>query len=184
VNRLERRWVLALGVVLGLNLAAYLVYTLPRSLQQRNLAARKQVLQGETELERQRVAAVREVSDAIDANTKDTQRFFKDVVGSRRPGLVASLRSIEELASAQGLKVGAQGYKSEAVEDLALERLEVSMPVEGSYRQLVAFLQGLERHTGQFLTLDQIVVRGTEGGQAKLELVLSCYFRGTEESSS
>ena len=184
MNRLERRWILALLAVLGLNLAAYLVYTLPRSLQRKNLAARHQVLQSEIELERQRVAGVRETSDAIEANTRDAQRFFQDVVGSRRPGMLTTLRSIEELATAQGLKVGAQSYDDQEVKGLPLERLTVQMPVAGSYRQLVGFLQGLERapDSPQFLTLDEILVRGTEGGQARLELVLSCYFRATAES--
>jgi Tfp pilus assembly protein PilO len=181
MNRLERRWVLVLVAALGLNLVAYLVYTLPRSLQQKNLAARHQVLKSELDLERQRVAGVREASDTITANTRDARVFFQDVVSTRRPGLVSSLRSIEELASAQGLKVGAQAYKSEPIKGLPLERLQVGMPVEGNYRQLVAFLGGLEQFREQFLTLDQIVVRGNEGGQVKLDLVLSCYFRGVEE---
>jgi Tfp pilus assembly protein PilO len=183
VSPLERRWVLILAVLLGLNLSAYLVFTLPRSLRQRGLASRQETLKREIQLERQRVATVRDTSDAIEANTRDAQRFFEEVVDNRRPGLVTSLRSIEELASGQGLKVGQQGFASEPVKGVALERLEVTMPVEGSYRQLVAFLQGLERPSPQFLTLDQIAVKGNEGGQAKLDLVLSCYFRGTTEST-
>jgi Tfp pilus assembly protein PilO len=182
VSRLERRWVIALAVVLGLNLAAYLVFTLPRSMQRRNLAARLQVLKNEIDLERERTAGMREASEAVEANTRDAQRFFREKVGDRRPGMLSVLRSIEKLASDQGLKVGAQGYNDAEVKGLPLQRLQVHMPVEGSYRQLVAFLQGLERFDSQFLTLDQIGVAGNEGGQAKLDLILSCYFHGTEES--
>ena len=182
MSRLERRWILALAVLLGLNLAAYLAFTLPRSMQRRNLAARLQVLKSEIELERDRTAGTREASQAVEANAKDSQRFLKEKIGERRPGLLSVLRSIEEMASAQGLKVGSQGYSDVEVKNLPLQRLQITMPVEGSYRQLLSFLQGLERFDSQFLTLDQIAVRSGEGGQGHLNLVLSCYFHGSEES--
>jgi Tfp pilus assembly protein PilO len=183
MNALERRWIFALVGVLGLNLAAYLAFTLPRTLQQRDIASRGKILQSEIELERKRVAGVRETHDAIEANARDEARFFKEIVGSRRPGLVSSLRTIEELASAQGLKVGQQAFSQDDVKGIPLERFRVRMPVEGSYRQLVSFLHGLER-SSQFLTLDEITVSTDleRGEQAKLNLLLSCYFRLAEES--
>ena len=183
MNALERRWVFLLVGVLGLNLAAYLVFTLPRSMQQRDIASRREVLLKEIELERKRVAGVRETHDAIEANTKDEARFFKEVVGGRRPGLVTSLRSIEQMATGQGLKLGQQGFNDEPVKGVPLERLEVQMPVEGSYRQLVGFLHGLEQ-SDQFLTLDEISVSSDpqRGEGARLNLILSCYFRLADEN--
>jgi Tfp pilus assembly protein PilO len=181
VNALERRWVFVLLGVLGLNLAAYLVFTLPRSIQQRGLASRREVLANEIELERQRIISVRDTSDAIDANTRDTKRFFDELVGTSPQRLVSTLKTIEQLATDKGLKLGQQGFSNDPVKGLPLERLKVQMPMEGSYRQLVGFLSSLEG-SGVFLTLDQIAVRGASqgGDKAQLDLVLSCYFRSNE----
>ena len=185
MNTVERRWVFVLLGVLALNLLAYLVFTLPRSLQQRGLASRREVLNKEIDLERQRIVGVRETADAIEANTRDTKRFFAEMVPTHQAGMVSTLQAIEKLASDQGLKLGQQGFSSEPVKGLPLERLKVTMPMEGSYQQLVAFLAGLEGRPDAFLTLDQISVRGggQGGDQAKLDLVLSCYFRGNETKS-
>lgn len=179
MNRLERRWIFVLLGILGLNAAVFVTFTLPRSLQQRGLAERGQVLRREVELERQRVAAVRERSDAIQANLKDADRFFESTVPVRQSGLVPILKDIEDLAREQGLKVGGQSFNAEPVKGAPLARLAVSMPVTGGYSQLVGFLEGLE-HLPHFITLDQMAVRssrGDQGQETQLNLTISSYFR-------
>jgi Tfp pilus assembly protein PilO len=184
VNRLEKRWIIVLLAVLGLNAAVFLVFTLPRSLQRRGLADRREVLLREVELARQRVAAVRERSDAIQSNQKDSQRFFASTVAARQSGLVPVLKEIEELAQQQGLKVGAQSFSPDVVKGAPLAKLTVNMPVAGAYPQLLGFLQGLENPSPHFITLDEVAVRssrGQQGQDTRLNLTLSCYFRTEKE---
>jgi hypothetical protein len=62
------------------------------------------------------------------------------------------------------------------VNGLPLTRFRFTMPVTGSYAQLVAFLDRLER-SSYFVTVDQVQFSGTQGGEAPmLGLTLSTYF--------
>lgn len=183
MNRLEKRWSIVLLAILGLNAVVFLVFTLPRSMQRRGLSDRRDVLRHEVDLERQRVAAVRERADAIEANVKDAQRFLDSTVAARQSGLVPVLKDIEDLARGQGLKVGGQSFSPDVVKGTPLARLAVRMPVAGQYGQLVGFLQGLEAFP-HFITLDEMAVRsarGEQGQDTRLELTLSCYFRTERE---
>lgn len=180
----RRGVLLALLAVAALNAGAYAAYTLPRSLQQRSMAARAEVLRKELEQERRRVAELKGRVEAIEANGRDAARFYQTTVQPRGTSLVPVLQQIETLAGERGLRVGQQGFKSEPVKGATLERFVVTMPVSGTYRQLVGFVESLER-APYFLTLDQVQVRGSATGeQARLELVLSCYFRAGTETKS
>jgi Tfp pilus assembly protein PilO len=173
----------ALLVVALLNLAVYAVYSLPRSMEERAIATRTAVLKQELVREQQVVAELRERAEAIQANREDTRRFYRDRVEERKASLVPILRHIETLATEQGLRVGDQRYARKDVKSTRLERFEITMPVTGTYRQLVELMGRLEA-SSYFLTLDEVKVRGgAESGKAQLDLVLSCYFSKGAESS-
>lgn len=172
----RRRPLLVLAAILGLNLAAYLVYTLPRSLQQKNLDGRLSIARAEVERERQRLAGVKAHYDLVTANTRDTAEFYSRSIAVRGASLVPLLREIETLARSHGLRVGSQNFSFEPVKGAPLDRFVVRMPVRGTYRELVGFVEELER-SSHFVTLDQITVRGQQQGEAELQMVLSCYFR-------
>jgi Tfp pilus assembly protein PilO len=174
----DRRLIgIAAGGALLLNGAVYAAYTLPRSLEQRSLASRVETLRKELELEQRRVEVSRERAEAIKGNEKDAADFYSKAIGARGASLVPILRAVETLAAEQGVRVGAQTYHWENVKGANLERLVTTVPVSGTYRQLAGFVQSLES-SKHFLTLDEVSVRGAEGGQeAHLEMVVSCYFR-------
>lgn len=173
----------ALSVLALLNLAVYGVYSLPRSMEERAIATRTAVLRQELVREQQVVAELRERAEAIQANKQDVRRFYQDRVQEREESLVPILRHIEALATEQGLRVGEQKYTQKEVKGTPLERFEITMPVAGTYRQLVQ-LMGRFEESSYFLTLDEVKVRGgTDVGQAQLDLVLSCYFgKGSKAS--
>lgn len=173
---LRKRLLIGLAAVLGLNAATYLAFTLPRSLQQRNLDSRLRSAREEVERERQKQQSLKARYDLVTSNTRDTTEFYQRRIGSRGVGLVPLLRELESLARGRGLNVGRQSFKYEPVKGAPLDRFEVEMPVHGSYRELVEFVNDLER-SSQFVTLDKIEVRARDGGEAELKMVLSCYFR-------
>ena len=174
----RKRLLITLSAVVALNLAAYLAFTLPRSLQQRNLDARLKVARQEVERERERERSLKARFDLVTANTRDTNEFYQRRIGARGTALVPMLREVEALARARGLHVGSQSFSYEPLKGVPLDHFEVQMPVRGTYRQLVDFVEELER-SSQFITLDQISVRVQEGGEAQLQMVLSCYFRAS-----
>jgi len=173
---LHKRLLILLAGVLALNALVYFVFTLPRSLQQRNLDSRLRIAREEVARERQRQQTLKARFDLVTANTRDTTEFYQRRVASRGTALVPLLREVEGLARGRGLRVGRQSFGYEPVKGTPLDRFEVEMPVQGTYRELVEFVNELER-SSQFVTLDEITVRAQEGGEAELKMVLSCYFR-------
>lgn len=161
-----------------LNAAMFAVYTLPRLLQARSLESRRQTLQAVVERERARLAAAQSRADAIRFNEHDARRFYEEVVGSRENTLLPLLRRIAEIAAELGLETERSSYQPVEIKGMPLERLVITQPVTGTYREVVSFLAQLER-LPQFVTVDKLSIRGPSaaGGPTALDLTLSAYFR-------
>jgi len=178
----RRRLLVPFLALLGLNLAVFFAYTLPRRLQEQNIASRVVVLREDVERERRTTAELRRRAETLESNNRDVARFYREVVGGRRIGLLPVLEELEAVAGKLGLQSPRRAYAPKEVKGVAgLSRFQVTMPVSGNYRQLGAFLAALER-SPHFLTVDQVQIRQKEGSVADLAIVLSAYFRGEEGS--
>jgi hypothetical protein len=178
----RRRLLVPFLVLLGLNLAVFAAYTLPRRMQEKNIASRAIVLREEVERERRATAELRRRAETVESNNRDVARFYREIVGGRRLGLLPVLEELEAVAARLGLEAPRRSYAPKEVKGVAgLSRFQVMMPVTGNYRQLGAFLGALER-SPHFLTVDQVAIRQKEGSVADLAIVLSAYFRGEEGS--
>lgn len=170
-----RRWLLwpALGL-LALNVVTFAVYTFPRGLQERTLAARAVSLREEMERESRVNEGLRGQSQVIGANARDMQRFLKQVVAGHG-SLSTILEELERTARDLGLRTEHRGYSREELDKLPLVRFEVALPLAGSYGQLMGFLDALERFP-RFVIVDQVRFRDHEGGAPGLSLTISAYF--------
>jgi Tfp pilus assembly protein PilO len=174
---LWRRWLLpAFLVLLVLNLLVAAVWTVPRTLRIRNATARVEAARALLEEERSTVARQRERGEAIDANVDDLARFYATAVGPERAELLPTLEAIEAMARAPGLTPGRRSFRREEVKGTRVERVAVTLPLEGSYRQLVGFLREVER-SERFLTVDGVSLRGEPGGEANLQVEMSAFMR-------
>lgn len=173
----RRRLLPAVVALVALNLVVLAAWTVPRTLRLRNAEARVQVAREEVETERARAAGIRERAGAIDANTSDLQTFYDGVVGTEQIDLLPTLEEIEQMARAPGLTPGRRRFSREEIENVALERVSITLPLEGSYEQLVGFLQEVER-SARFLTVDRISLRSSGGeGAGTLQVELSAFMR-------
>jgi len=171
-----------LFVLAALNVGVYLAYTMPRSLRERSAAARASVLRGELERDRRVVTALRDRADAMKTNRTDTDLFYARL-GPK--GTLAQVRAeITTLARELGLKVGGFSYTAEGVKGgQGVAQLQTRMSVAGTYRELVAFLDRLERST-YFVTVDQIQIgKREQGGEAGLDISLSAFYRVADGTS-
>lgn len=174
---LWRRWLLPVFLLLlVLNLLAAAAWTVPRTLRLRSATARVEVARQLVEQERSAVTRQRERGDAIDANADDVVRFYETVVGPERADLLPTLEDIEAMARAPGLTPGRRSFRREEVKGTRVERVAVTLPLEGSYRQLVGFLREVER-SERFLTVDGVSLRGDPGGEANLQVEMSAFMR-------
>lgn len=174
----RRRLLVPALALAGLNAAALTVYTVPRVWQARSVASRRQTLQAEVERERVRLDGLKAKAAAIRANERDAERFFKDLVGSKDETLLPLLRRIEKTAAELGLETARVTYKPDDLMGAPLVQLVITLPVSGTYPELVSFLDRLER-LPQFVTVDKLGIRGAPDGQglSDLDLTLSAYFR-------
>ena len=162
-------------VLLGLNLVALAAWTGPRYWRQRNAATRAEAAQAEAELQRAAVARLRERAAAIRGNGADVQRFYRSA-GTEKADLLPTLEAIEDMARAPGLQPGARSFRREKVADARVERVVVTLPLDGSYAQLVGFLREVEG-SPRFLTVDSVAMRADQDGGATLQVALSAYLR-------
>ena len=175
---LWRRLLLPVLALLGLNGLVLAAYTLPRTLQVKSATARAEEVRKELAREREANAVLRRQAEAIRGNAADAARFYREFVVGSRAELIPLLEDIDRMATEPGLKPSARTYQLEDVKGADLTRVEVLLAVEGSYDQLVGFLERVER-SKHFLTIDRIgLSAGSNTGSPSLRVELSAYLRG------
>jgi Tfp pilus assembly protein PilO len=167
--------------LLALNALAFVAWTLPRSLRQRNAQARAASARAELQLEKQRAQALGDRAEAIRANGADLERFYATLAGDEKQNLFQSLEAVEELAREPGLQLATRSVRREDVDGAPLERVVMTLPLEGSYPQLVGFLRGVER-SKRFLTVDGVALRADAESGGSLQVDLSTYLRQSPEA--
>ena len=172
----RRRLLPAFLILLALNLLVLAAWTVPRALRLRSATARVAVARETVGRERARAAEARERADAIDANARDLALFYESVVDTEQADLLPTLEDIEEMARAPGLTPGRRSFRRDKLENVAIERVAVVLPLGGSYQQLVGFLQEVER-SPRFLTVERISLRGDADSEASLQVELSAFMR-------
>jgi Tfp pilus assembly protein PilO len=168
-------------VLLAANALAFAAWTLPRSLRQKNAAARAVAARAELGRERDEARALGERAEAIRSNRADLERFYATLAGGEKQELLKSLEAVEELARAPGLQPASRTLHREDVEGAPLERVAITLPLAGSYAQLVGFLRGVER-SPRFLTVDRVALRADTESGGSLQVELSTYLRQPAEA--
>jgi Tfp pilus assembly protein PilO len=171
----RRRLLPAFLALAALNLLVFAGWTAPRTVRLRTATARLEAAREAVRGERAEVARLAERGEAIRANAADIKRFYSSVVGPEVTDLVPTLEDIDGMVRTLGLSTGPRAYKRDDVLDAAVERVAVTLPLEGSYEQLVGFLREVET-SSRFLTVDRIALSGKEEGGA-LQVELSAYMR-------
>lgn len=172
----RQRLRIPLLAILGLNVLVFLGFTLPRSVRQKSVTSRLTALREEAARERERTDGLRRRSDTLRTNAADVERFYRDLVSPRQEALLPILREIEAAASEQGLETGQYNLKPEEIKGVPLELTTINLPVAGTYRQLVAFLDALER-SKHFVVVQKIELQRRQGSETGLNLTLAAYLR-------
>jgi Tfp pilus assembly protein PilO len=168
---------LALAAV---NLLVFLAWTLPRGYRLRNATARADVARSEVTRQRQLVQGLRDRATTLVANRADVARFYDKLVGPVATDLLPGLQEVERMARLPGLRPGGRSFQQKEVESTRVERITVTLPLSGSYSQLVGFLREVER-SPRFLTVDRVAMRHEESG-TELQVVLSLYVRSAADA--
>jgi Tfp pilus assembly protein PilO len=175
----RRRLLPVIVAAVGLNLLGFLAFTLPRSWRLSRVASRAGSLREEVARERALTAALKLRVETVLRNTRDVDRFYKEMVQRREESLLPTLQEIETMAHQPGLVAGKRGYTREAIKGAPITRVAIRLPLEGSYQNLVGFLEKVERGK-RFLTVDKIAISQNSderSGEARLLVELSAFFK-------
>lgn len=171
---------LLLGVLALLNALVFGAYTVRRATQSRSLTARLEERRNELKRLRALNQEVKRRQQIARENAVDTRRFYSQIVGRRDERLLPLLQELDDLANELKLDSDRLNFDVDEVKDSRLVRFRISMPVQGAYGQIVAFLDRLE-HSSHFLIVERLALdegAGPGGQQRKLTLVFSTYFLG------
>ena len=174
----HRRIVLPLAVVFVVNVLVYAlgVYPLAQrvaNIEQRNRAAEQALAQAQREY-----AAARGALTGKERASVELATFYKDVL----PGDLAGARRLtylrlNQLAREAGLRVTNLDVDVSPERNSTLDRLEVSLKLEGSYDAIRAFIYQLDT-APEFVVIDDVTLADRDNGREmhELSMRLSTFF--------
>lgn len=170
--RERRRGFAWLAAILVLNVATYVGVTHRLANKQERLASERERLKVELEHKRDELKSSSEVESRASRNAEAVRHFWEDVVKERSPGLTEAWDEIDRLASETHVVRGRTGYNREVL-DVGLEQIKATMPVEGSYFDLVRFINRLER-SDRFFLVEEVHLSRRENETEEATLRLDC----------
>lgn len=181
----KRRYILPVIALLLADLALYAVAVYPLSLRVQAIEARAGEAARALASAEQSLASVRALEQGKSRAAEELRRFYtqvlpQDLAGARR---ITYLR-LAQLAERAGLQSDRRSLAPVAESDRTLERLQITMVLEGDYEDVRSFIHQLET-SPEFVVIDDVAL--TEGADEAspliLTLQLSTYFPSTRRGS-
>ncbi|MFQ5662560.1 MAG: type 4a pilus biogenesis protein PilO [Terriglobia bacterium] len=174
----RRRWVYwSLVILLALDAMVYFGWLRrPLALPGSNPAAVARLEREVTEQARE-VARLRRVRNRAPQLRPQLERFTRERFLAAQRGFSRVAAELEEAANEAGVNLDRVSYKIAVARDESeLVRIEIGTSVKGGYRNLLRYLEELER-SPHFYLINELKVEGAERGQVQLEMRLATYFR-------
>jgi Tfp pilus assembly protein PilO len=116
-------------------------------------------------------------------NHETANTFWSDVVQPRDPGLTEAWAELDRLADQAGVLRGRMSFDYNEL-DVGLEQVSASMPLEGSYFNLVQFINRLERSPRFFLVREIGLRRSTlDDGVIGLRCNVTFFLKNNENDA-
>jgi len=171
----RRKLKTALIVMLAIDVVAIVILVSPLA---GSSASRQEQLQ-QTRMEaRQKtrdVEPLRGMDKKVVLASQEIDTFYKDRLPTRESEIAGQFG---KLANDTGVKLGQVKYDTKEINDVGLEPVYIDANCQGDYKQLVRFINALERDKNFFI-IDSVVLGDAQGGTVKLQLKLETYLRMT-----
>ncbi len=178
-TNIQRAVIIVLIVLIFLNLPAYLFWVRPED--QADAGERSRVEELHLQLKRRMttLTALKEIEHRLDDSKQKYQKFSKEFVFSRTNGTSELLRDLDQMCSQAGLLRNRAIYRQDPESSFGMQRLIVTLPIEGYYSNIRNFINDLESYS-RFVIVDSIaLVSEREGtGMIRLDVNLSTLFSG------
>lgn len=173
MRKRRKALVYLLAVLLG-NGLVFVGITHRLATKQERLASERELLTFELQQKKAELERLSLAEGRATRNAAAVERFWSDVVQERAPGLTEAWDEIDRLASEANVVRGRTGYDREIL-DVGLEQIKATMPVEGSYFDLVRFINLLER-SERFFLVEGVRLSQRESDDRAVELECSIAF--------
>jgi Tfp pilus assembly protein PilO len=179
ILRERRAVVVPLAVAAVLNLAVYAVIIYPLSLRVSSTEQRTQVAQGQLAAAQREYAASRAMLTSKDRADVELRKFYgevlpDDLAGARR----ITYARLAQLARDADLRYERRSYEPDANYDGSLQKVQITMVLEGEYRNVRRFIHELETAPEFVVMEDVALAEGTDpDAPLTLTLQLATYFR-------
>ena len=174
----KRRFYLSLVGWALANLALYGVVTYRLATKQERLAKEEASLTEEIASRRKVLDGLRTERERIARNDAVAEEFWSEVVQPRTPGLTEAVAEIDRLAKQTGVTRGRTSYSQDEL-PVGLSEVKVRMPLEGSYFNLLRFINLLER-SGRFFLVREIALKDADEGRLALRCDVAFFLRPSE----
>ncbi len=178
----KRRFYLSLVSLALANLVVYGVVTYRLATKQERLAKEETSLTGELVSRQTALDDLRTEQERIARNDAVAEEFWSEVVQPRTPGLTDAVAELDRLAKQTGVARGRTSY-SEDVLPVGLSEMKVRMPLEGSYFNLLRFVNLMER-SERFFLVREIALRDANEGQLALRCDVAFFLKPSEGPAS
>lgn len=180
--RKRRKGFARLAILLAINALVFGAVTYRLANKQERLAAEQERLAAELAQKTETLEGLERAEARVVENASAASEFWTDTVRTRVPGLTEAWEEIDRLATESNVVKGRTGYDRDLL-DVGLEQIKATMPVEGSYFDLVRFINRLER-SERFFLVDEVRLsqRETDDATIRLDCSISFYLKGQNDS--
>jgi len=180
----QRKFIVLLAVALALNLGVYAAFVYPLSARVADAdshAARASRALREAQRE---FEAAKGVATSKQRAETELRSFYGDVLPANHSAARrVTYLNLAQLARECNLRVTRLTAGEDREKDSALDRLQVSLALEGQYENVREFVHRLETST-EFVIIDDVTIdQGAEGGpNLMMRLQLSTYYKATGDA--
>jgi len=167
---------LVLGALLLVNAAASVLLVRPKVVRYRELTDQSSP-QARVVKDREREVLAKEgYRDGLVRARDDMKMLAQDVLSTRQRRMIAVQLEIAKLVREFGIAFDRVQYENEPVDNGALERFAIVVPLTGGYTSLRKFIQAVES-SDNFLVIERVTLGTGKSTEAvELNITLATYF--------
>ena len=171
---------IVLSVLMGLlflNLPVYFFLVRTEVEAANGEAARREQMRLQLSRRTATLNALREMARQFKVSHQRSQQFADDFLFPKEKIASELLQELDEISAEAGLTRNRVGYRLEHEPVFGLQRMVITLPIEGSYANIRNFLNMLESHE-KFIIIDSMaLISEREGsGTIRLDVSLSTLF--------
>ena len=176
VREASGKILLVLGVLLIANVAVSVLVVRPKVVRYRQLTDLSSPQRQVVKVREREVVENENYRAALEKARDDMKRLAGEVLSTRQRRMIGVQLEIAKLVREFGISLDRVQYQNEPVDNGALERFAIVVPLAGGYSNLRKFIQSVES-SDNFLVIERVALgTGKSTDVVELNITLATYF--------